>query len=141
MRLKSYFADTIEAAMTLAARELGDDALLVYSREASAEAKYLGSHEVVFAVGEVEVRPGRHLPPPEPTLTPVLPSASNGALSSENELGWATSALAELRSEIGSLRQDVASHRRCMEDLLTATDRRAWRLLATGDRSRRRCRE
>ena len=36
--------------MTLAARELGDDAMLVYSREASPEARYLGKYEVVFAM-------------------------------------------------------------------------------------------
>lgn len=36
--------------MALAARELGDEAMLVYSRPASAESQYLGKYEVVFAL-------------------------------------------------------------------------------------------
>ena len=128
VRLKSYFADTIEAAMALAARELGEDALLVYSRDAAAEAKYLGSHEVVFAAPEKETQPARHLPPEEPVAAPGSGLSLHPAPN--EQLGWASAALAELKSEIGCLREDVASHRRCVEDLLTATDRRAWRLLA-----------
>ena len=50
MRLKSYFAASVEAAMQAARRELGDEAMLVYSREAGPEARHLGSMEVVFAV-------------------------------------------------------------------------------------------
>ena len=50
MRLKSYFAASVEAAMKLAKKELGDDAMLVHSRRASAEAHQLGEYEVVFAV-------------------------------------------------------------------------------------------
>lgn len=57
MRLKSYFAATVEEAMTLASKELGGDAMLVYSREASPEARYLGQYEVVFADGVAEVEP------------------------------------------------------------------------------------
>ena len=127
MRLKSYFADSVEAAMTLAARELGDEALLVYSREASAETKYLGSYEVVFGSGEVESRPDQ----PLPVQQPAAGVTAAGAHPPDREpFGWASSALADLKNEIGFLRQDVVSHRRCVEDLLTSTDRRAWRLLA-----------
>jgi flagellar biosynthesis protein FlhF len=131
MRLKSYFADTIEAAMTLAARELGEDAMLVYSREASAEAKYLGNYEVVFGTGETEIPPNLHLPPQDisPLSSIATKPAGTGQAVSE-QLTWASAALSELKSEIGFLRQDVASHRRCMEELLTYNDRRAWRLLA-----------
>ncbi len=130
MRLKSYFADTIEAAMALAARELGEDALLVYSREASAETKYLGSYEVVFGTSEADSQPGRSLPMPESGAAPVVEGKAASRAVAGEQLSWASSALAELKSEIGFLRQDVASQRRCMEDLLTANDRRAWRLLA-----------
>ncbi|MEZ5401119.1 MAG: hypothetical protein R2729_15715 [Bryobacteraceae bacterium] len=49
MRLKSYFADTVESALALAAQEMGEDAMLVYSRDAPAEARALGRYEVVFA--------------------------------------------------------------------------------------------
>jgi flagellar biosynthesis protein FlhF len=51
MKLKSYFADSVAAAMAEAAKELGDDAMLVNSREAPPEARHLGSCEVVFAIG------------------------------------------------------------------------------------------
>ncbi|MBI3471173.1 MAG: hypothetical protein HY013_07440 [Candidatus Solibacter usitatus] len=50
MRLKSYYAGTVEAAMSLARQELGEEALLMNSRPAPPEARHLGLHEVVFAV-------------------------------------------------------------------------------------------
>ena len=50
MRLKSYFAESVETALEEARRELGPDALLVYSREAPPEARSRGAYEVVFAV-------------------------------------------------------------------------------------------
>src|ERR1700693_759947 len=56
MRLKSYFADTIEEAISRARRELGPDAMLVNSKRSGAEARHLGAYEVVCA-GETEARP------------------------------------------------------------------------------------
>jgi len=50
MRVKSYFAPSVEAAMEQARREMGPDALLVSSRKAPPEAQELGEYEVVFAV-------------------------------------------------------------------------------------------
>jgi len=50
MRMKSYFAESVEAAMGQARREMGPDALLVNSRKAPSEARGLGEYEVVFAV-------------------------------------------------------------------------------------------
>jgi flagellar biosynthesis protein FlhF len=73
MRLKSYFAESVEAAMEQARKELGPEAMLVYSREALPEARYLGSYEVVFsqpakAAGESsrETAPPRKPVRPEP---------------------------------------------------------------------------
>ncbi len=54
MKLKSYFADSVEAAVNQASKELGPEAMLVYSREAPPEARYLGAYEVVFAQPAVE---------------------------------------------------------------------------------------
>lgn len=72
MKLKSYFAGTVEAAMALAAKELGDDTMLVYSRESAPEARYLGRYEVVFALPE----PEEPEPEAKPALTaPALPAA------------------------------------------------------------------
>src|SRR5271156_6166707 len=67
MRLKSYFADTIEDAISQARREMGSDAMLVNSKRSGAEARHLGAYEVVCA-GETETRPddpgtGRTRPP------------------------------------------------------------------------------
>jgi flagellar biosynthesis protein FlhF len=46
MRLKSFFADSIEEAIRLARRELGPDAMLVNSKRTGAEARHLGAYEV-----------------------------------------------------------------------------------------------
>jgi flagellar biosynthesis protein FlhF len=67
MKLKSYFSGTVEAAMELARKELGEDALLVNARPATPETQSLGAFEVVFGVlptqpGSAESSPaaGRH---------------------------------------------------------------------------------
>lgn len=52
MRIKSYFANTIEGAMTQARQELGPDGMLMNSRNAMPEARHLGEYEVVFASAE-----------------------------------------------------------------------------------------
>lgn len=72
MKLKSYFAGTVEAAMALASKELGEDAMLVYSREATAETRYLGRYEVVFALPEAPARqvPAKAEPAPQTSSTP-----------------------------------------------------------------------
>ncbi|HWB87411.1 MAG TPA: flagellar biosynthesis protein FlhF [Bryobacteraceae bacterium] len=50
MRIKSYFARTVEDAMGMARQELGQEAMLVNSRRAPVETRHLGEYEVVFAV-------------------------------------------------------------------------------------------
>jgi flagellar biosynthesis GTPase FlhF len=58
MRIKTYFSETVEAALSLASRELGGDALLLAARAAGESARHLGAYEVVFGVpGTV---PGRN---------------------------------------------------------------------------------
>ena len=47
--VKSFFAESVQAAMEHARVELGADALLLDSREAPPEARHLGDFEVVFA--------------------------------------------------------------------------------------------
>jgi len=49
MKIKSYFARTVEDAVAQAREELGPDAMLVNSRRAEAEAREMGEYEVVFA--------------------------------------------------------------------------------------------
>ncbi len=50
MKLKSYFSGTVEAALELARKELGDQALLVNARPATPETRSLGAFEVVFGI-------------------------------------------------------------------------------------------
>ena len=50
LTLKSYFADSVEAAMLVAREELGDEAMLVESKRSSAAARGMGTYEVVFAL-------------------------------------------------------------------------------------------
>jgi flagellar biosynthesis protein FlhF len=49
MRLKSYFAGTVESAICLARQEMGEEAMLVSSRKTPPEARHMGVYEVVFA--------------------------------------------------------------------------------------------
>src|SRR5437870_3734004 len=56
MRLKSYFAGTVESAICLARQEMGEDAMLVNSRKAQPEARHLGIYEVVFAAAQEPAR-------------------------------------------------------------------------------------
>ena len=50
MKLKSFFAGSVEEALSDARREFGPEAVLVQSRRASAEARHLGDYEVVCAL-------------------------------------------------------------------------------------------
>jgi flagellar biosynthesis protein FlhF len=50
MRLKSFFAGTLEAAMAQAGKELGAEAILLNSRRSEPELQHLGEYEVVCAV-------------------------------------------------------------------------------------------
>ncbi len=49
MRLKTFFADTIEEAIHRAHREMGPEAMLVNSKTTAPEARHLGAYEVVCA--------------------------------------------------------------------------------------------
>jgi flagellar biosynthesis protein FlhF len=68
MKLKSYFSASVEAAMELARRELGEEALLVNARPATPETRYLGAYEVVF--GLVPENPD---PPPSAKAAAIPP--------------------------------------------------------------------
>lgn len=49
MRIKSYFAPTVEDAMAAARKELGPEAMLIDSRKTPLDAAGMGEYEVVFA--------------------------------------------------------------------------------------------
>jgi len=50
VRLKSYFANDVKAALEMARIELGPDAMLIQSRKAPPEARHMGEYEVVMAL-------------------------------------------------------------------------------------------
>ncbi len=50
MKLKSYFSESVEVAVELARKELGDDALLVNARPTTPETRHLGAYEIVFGL-------------------------------------------------------------------------------------------
>jgi flagellar biosynthesis GTPase FlhF len=52
MRIKSFFAPSVQSAISSARKEFGDDVTLVTSHTASLESRHLGDYEVVFAVEE-----------------------------------------------------------------------------------------
>lgn len=54
MRIKSYFAASVQAAIKLARKEFGDDVTLITSHVASPENRQLGEYEVVFAIEDSE---------------------------------------------------------------------------------------
>jgi flagellar biosynthesis protein FlhF len=56
MKLKSFFANTIEEAIRQARLELGPDAMLVNSKPSGAEARHLGLYEVVACGEGAEMR-------------------------------------------------------------------------------------
>ena len=58
MRLKSFFADTIEEAIQRARREMGPEAMLVNSKTTAVESRHLGSYEVVCAIDKESGSPG-----------------------------------------------------------------------------------
>lgn len=67
MKIKSYFANTLEAAIRQAREELGSEAMLIESRTPSAEMRRLGRLEVVIGIPDnIREQPKSVLPPPPP---------------------------------------------------------------------------
>jgi len=52
MRIKSYFAMSVERAIQDARHELGGDAALITSRRSAPDARHLGAYEVVFGIAD-----------------------------------------------------------------------------------------
>jgi flagellar biosynthesis protein FlhF len=68
--VKSFFDESIQAAMKRARVELGTDALLINSREAPPEARHLGRYEVVFGLCSEPISEPASLPFSPPALAP-----------------------------------------------------------------------
>jgi flagellar biosynthesis protein FlhF len=98
MKIKSYYARSVEDAMAAARQEMGGDAMLVNSRKTPLQARHLGEYEVVFAtLGPAGSLNEASLPlPGEPAATPPLPQPDR--LSME---------VAELKRELEGMRRAI----------------------------------
>lgn len=96
MRLKSYFANTVEGALSLARQELGPEALLMKTGPAMPEARYLGAYEVVFAAPEpaAGVEPVSKPPAGETLSSPVLEKLMSDVAGLRRQLERAASTAA-----------------------------------------------
>ena len=98
MRIKSYFADSVQDAIEKARIELGPDAMLISSRQTDRELKDLGGYEVVFGLAQ----------------SPANSSAASGEAKHDpaRQAGFGSEIvlreLAELRQQVESFRQSVA---------------------------------
>jgi flagellar biosynthesis protein FlhF len=88
MRIKSYFAQTVEDAMAAARIELGPEAMLVNSRKAPPDVAATGEYEVVFATDAPEERQG--------------PAAASAAVSQGDLL---SREVAQLKRELEGVRR------------------------------------
>ena len=94
MRIKSYFAESVEEAMDKARIELGSEAMLMNSKDTEPELRHLGRYEVVFGLAFADAGPNG-------TQTSSPPSASNGRPD-------------VLAQEIADLRRQIETVRRSM---------------------------
>jgi flagellar biosynthesis protein FlhF len=90
MKIKSYYARTVEEAVGLARQELGPEAMLVNSRRAPLEARHLGDYEVVVAV--------------EGAAPPAVPAPA----ASDPPADRLSREVAELRVQLEGMRRSIA---------------------------------
>jgi flagellar biosynthesis protein FlhF len=125
MRLKSYFSGTVEAAMELAQKELGEDALLINARPSTPETRALGAYEVVFGV---------------PPKTEEKPAESKTSLANGPARATATDNLAqdvaELKREIERMAQSFRGAGMFAPQLPLATGSSLYNLLVDNELDR-----
>lgn len=101
MRVKSFFAASVGAALRQAREELGDDAVLMEARKAPPEARHLGACEVVVAAGLPALAADRATEAPSPSSSPAK-------VAPPNESAWLSAELLELRREVQRIAAVVA---------------------------------
>jgi flagellar biosynthesis protein FlhF len=98
MKIKSYYARTVEDAMAAARQEMGAEAMLVNSRKTPLEARHLGEYEVVFA-----------------SLGPAgTPAEASLALPGESQAVAAPLPSDRLSMEVAELKKELESMRRAI---------------------------
>jgi flagellar biosynthesis protein FlhF len=109
MRLKSYFAATVQAALNLARQELGPDAMLVDSRRTGLDTRHLGDYEVVCAIlapkietaaAADEIQPA----PPTPFRSPSLDRLSRDVSELKRHMEHMAATIARSTAGLANLR-------------------------------------
>lgn len=97
MRLKSYFAASVESAMNQARQELGQEAMLLDSHRSGPESRHLGEYEVVCAAMPAHSVATEQNPEPDERAEPVQPIFAQNALRAPS--------LDKLCSEVADLKR------------------------------------
>ena len=108
MKIKSYFAESIQDAMEKARTELGPDAMLVSSKKVDSELRHLGAYEVVFGLAQ-ESAPARPLSrvnvaTAQRAAMPLLEAAASAPRASDHLV----QELADLRKQIETVSRSVS---------------------------------
>ncbi len=98
MRMKSYFASTVEAAINQARMELGPEAMILSSRKSLPEARHLGEYEVMIA--------GELAPPALTGGAPATPSKAVDRTPLEPKELLAAE-VARMRRELDEMRRTI----------------------------------
>jgi hypothetical protein len=126
MRTKSYFASSVQQALSQARRELGDEAMLVTCRPASPSMRNLGEHEVVLAVdGPEDEKPIGA----QPDVVPRTPPSPALPASARMETGMTESLVSLFRQcEVGAGKGNLSlgpSLTQAIDRICSAVDRPA----------------
>src|SRR5436305_14903400 len=102
MRLKSYFAESVQDAIDKARTELGPEAMLLNSKKIAPEQHHLGAYEVVFGITDEPLlrKPAPVAPAPVQSAPiieepPVQPAPSKTASRSRKKATPFVESLAE----------------------------------------------
>lgn len=95
MRIKSYFAESVEEAMDRARLELGPEAMLMNSKSTEPEFRHLGRYEVIFGLAFEEVGP-------------TAPQTSQGLPASSGRPDTVAQEIADLRRQIETVRRSMS---------------------------------
>ena len=95
MRIKSYFAKSVDHAMAQAREELGGEAMLLNTRKAPADRSEGGDYEVIFGVAA------------ESTAVPNVVAPVSAAPRAEAEKGVENSAPEHFAAELGHLHHQI----------------------------------
>ena len=114
MQTKTYFASSVPAALEVARKELGSDALLVNSRPAPDEVRAFGRLEVTFAF---DPKPGA---PPVRQQPPPPVNAFAPGRHSRSELDDLRQQIASLRDVVGQTAATIPAGPPAFGDFLSA---------------------